>query len=124
MRPVISHLPAVLAAAALAGCAALPPDVREAGLRTDLDSANPPYTAINCMAQKLEPKLTGMIAQIRQTGLKEQYEAAIRVLDDTVAVIDAEPAAGKAKGAKLTLWRSPGLLGQREADFLAAAKGC
>ncbi len=111
-------------AAALAGCAALPADIRGAGVRTEMNSENPPYAAINCMAQKLEPKRTGMIAQIRQTGLKEQYEAAIRVLDDTVAVIDAEPAAGEAKGSKLTLWRSPGLLGQREADFLATAKGC
>lgn len=65
-----------------------------------------------------------MIAQIRQTGQMEQYEAAIRVLDDTVAVIDAEPAAGGAKGSVLTLWRSPGLLGWREADFLTTAKGC
>lgn len=113
-----------LAAGLLGGCAALPPDIREAGLRTEVNSASPPYAAINCMAQKLGPKRTGMIAQIRQTGLKEQYEAAVRALDDTVAVIDAEPAAGEAKGSKLTLWRSPGLLGQREADFLATAKGC
>jgi hypothetical protein len=116
-------IPACLAAA-LAGCAALPEDIRGAGLRTDVDSANAPYAAINCMARKLEPKRTGMIAQIRQTGLQEQYEAAFRVLDDTVAVVDVAPAAGGAKGSVLTLWRSPGLLGWREAEFLETAKGC
>lgn len=114
----------LLALAVLGGCAASPSDLREAGLRIEVDSASPPYTAINCVAQKLEPKRTGMIAQIRQTGVKEQYEAAIRILDDTVAVIDAVPAAGAAKGSKLTVWRSPALQGQREAEFLATAKGC
>lgn len=117
-------VPPFLALAVLGGCAANPPDIREAGLRVDVDSASPPYAAINCVAQKLEPKRTGMIAQIRQTGVKEQYEAAIRILDDTVAVIDAAPAAGAAKGSKLTVWRSPALQGQREVDFLATAKGC
>lgn len=112
----------VLAAAGLiAGCAASTVDVREAGRRTDMDSANPPYTAINCVVRKLEPARTGMIAQIRQSGPREQYEAAIRILDDTVAVIDAAPAAG---GSKLTVWRSPAFHGPREADFLATAQGC
>jgi len=60
-------VPACLAAA-LAGCAALPADIREAGLRTEMNSVNPPYAAINCMARKLEPKRTGMVAQIRQTA--------------------------------------------------------
>ena len=114
----------ILALAVFGGCAANPSDIREAGLRIEVASARSPYAAINCVTQKLEPKRTGMIAQIRQTGVKEQYEAAIRILDDTVAVIDAAPAAGAAKGSKLTVWRSPTLQGQREADFLATAKGC
>lgn len=124
MRPASRLLLSCLAAGLLGGCAASPMDIRGAGLRTEVDSASPPYAAINCMAQKLEPKRTGMIAQIRQTGTKEQYEAAIRILDDTVAVVDAAPAAGEAKGSRLTVWRSPLLQGRREADFLATAKGC
>lgn len=124
MRPFAAFLPAVLATVVLGGCAASPQDIRGVGLRSEVDSANPPYAAINCVVQKLETRRTGMIAQIRQLGTTEQYEAAIRVLDDTVAVVDAAPAAGGAKGAKLTFWRSPGLLGQREAVFLATPNGC
>ncbi len=121
MRPAASLALACLAAGLFGGCASTPMQVREANLRTEVASNNPPYTAIHCVARKSEEARSGMVASIRETGTRERYEAALRILDDTVAVIEAAPAT---RGSTLTVWLHPRILPPAAADFMAKLKGC
>ncbi len=121
MQPASSLLLASLAAGLLGGCASSPTQLRDASPRAEVASKNPPYAAINCVARKTEEVRSGMVATIREMGEPSRYEAAVRVLEDTVAVIEAAPAAG---GSKLTVWMHPRWLDAGRASYLEKVKGC
>lgn len=112
---------AFLSAGMISGCASTPMQVREASPPAQVASNNPPYGAIHCAARKVEEGRSGMVASIRETGTRDRYEAAVRELDDTVAVLEAAPAPG---GSTLTVWLHPRILPAAAADFLAKLKGC
>ena len=121
MRRVATLALACLAAGLFAGCASSPTQVREANLRTEVASSNPPFTTINCVARKSEEGRNGMVASIRETATRDRYEAAIRILDNTVAVIEAAPAAS---GSRLTVWRNPMILDPANASLMANVTSC
>ena len=121
MRRVARLALACLAAGLSGGCATSPTQVREANLRTVVASDNPPFTAIQCVARKSEEGRSGMVASIRETAVRGRYEVAIRVLDNTVAVIEAAPAAS---GSTLTVWRHPMTMDPAEAKLMTIVKGC
>jgi starvation-inducible outer membrane lipoprotein len=121
MRPAATLALAILAAGMISGCASTPMQVREARPSTQAASKNPPYVAINCAARNVEQGRSGMVASIRETGMRDRYEVAVRELDDTVAVVEAAPAPG---GSTLTVWLHPRILPPAAADFMAKLKGC
>ena len=121
MRRVARLALACLAAGLSGGCATSPTQVREANLRTVVASNNPPFTAINCIARRSEEGRSGLVASIRETAAGGRYETAIRNLDNTVAVIEAAPAAS---GSTLTVWRHPETLDPAAASLMANVKAC
>ncbi len=121
MRPAAILALAFLAAGTIAGCTSTPLQVREAGPSTQVASHNAPYAAINCAARKVEQGRSGLVASIREAGTRDRYEAAVRELADTVAVIEAAPAPG---GSTLSVWLHPRILPPAAADFMATLKGC
>ena len=112
---------ACLTAGSFAGCTLTPTQVREANRRTEVASNNPPFTAAHCVARKSEEARNGMLARISETGTRERYEVAIWIMDNTVAVIEAAPAAG---GSTLTVWLNPVVLDPMQAGVMAKVKGC
>jgi hypothetical protein len=112
---------ACLTAALFAGCALTPTQVRDVNLRTEVASNNPPFTAVNCIARKLDQARSGMIPKIRETGAPARYAVEVWILDNTIAVIEAAPAAS---GSTLTVWRHPKVLEPAVADLMAKVDGC